>query len=233
MKITSIFTLFSVPIFAILTSISLDALSVIPCTIQFPEKISRVPTIRIYCGGKIIPSTIDQTSKTLTFSVPKYGNQDQFKLLVTETIDFSFYLSKYQPKTNNTAAYVKLRDGQPYYLFTFTNLPVSEGDKGGVSYKWHIDKVTNHDKNNKISDDAIILCMPPDWIHSMSNTNAFELPTISIKSAVLESSSSEKEFFERAVKFQLAAIDSDTMHDPSADVIKQEQNRIMIAAPTA
>jgi hypothetical protein len=232
MKITSIFTLFSVPIFAILTSISLDALSVIPCTIQFPEKISKVPTIRIYCGGKIIPSTIDQTSKTLTFSVPQYTHQEQFKLLVTETIDFSFYLSKYQPKDNNTAAYVKLKDGQPYYLFTFTSLPDLEGNDTS-SYKWHIDKVTNQDKNNKIPDDAIILCMPPDWIHSMSNTNSFELPTIAIKSAILASHQSEKEFFERAVKLQLAAIDSDTMHGCSADVIKQQQNRIMIAAPTA
>ena len=233
MKITSIFTLFSVPIFAILTSISLDALSVIPCTIQFPEKISKVPTIRIYCGGKIIPSTIDQTSKTLTFSVPQYTHQEQFKLLVTETIDFSFYLSKYQPKDNNTAAYVKLKDGQPYYLFTFTSLPDLEGNKDGSSCIWQIDKVTNRDQNNKIPDDAIILCMPPEWIHSMNNSYAFELPTITIKSTVLESSKSEKEFFERAVKLQLAAIDSDTMHGCSADVIKQQHNRIMIAAPTA
>ena len=118
-------------------------------------------------------------------------------------------------------------------IYRNINRPDQEGNKKEASYRWHIDKVTNHDKDNKIPDDAIILCMPPDWIHSMSNTNAFELPTIAIKSAVLESSSSEKEFFERAVKLQLASIDSDTMHDNAADIVKQEQNRIMIAAPTA
>ena len=231
MKITTIYTLFSVLILTVLTSGSLEALNVVPCTIKFPEKISTVPTIRIYCGGKIIPST--KTDDNLTFCVSIYSQQKQFKLLVTETIDFSFYLSKYQPKeANNTAAYVKLKDGQPYYLFTFTLLP-EETSKGKTSHRWHIDKVTNHDKNNKISDDAIILCMPPDWIHSINNTNAFELPTIMIKPTLFESSSSEKEFFERAVKLQLAAIDSDTMHAGSADVVKQQQNCIMIAAPAA
>jgi len=229
MKIPTIITLFRVSILTILTSASLKALNVIPCTIQFPENISKVPTLRIYCGGKIIPSTIDQSTKTLTFSIPKYGNQEQFRLLVTESIDFSFYLSRYQPQkeANNTAAYVKLKNGQPYYLFTLTLLP-KDAIKEATAYRWHIDKVTNYDKNNKIPDDAIIVCMPPDWIHSMNNINSFELPTITIKSAI-----AEKEFFERAVKLQLAAIDSDTMHAGSADVVKQEQNRIMIAAPTA
>lgn len=233
MKIPIITILFSVSVFIALTSSSLMGLHVIPCTIKFPDTISKVPTLRMYCGGKIIPSTVDQSSKTVIFSIPKYALQEQFKLLVTEAIDFSFYLSKYQPaETNNTAAYVKLKDGQPYYLFTFTNLPNALGAPEESSYRWHIDRITNQDKGNKISDDAIILCMPPDWIQSMEN-NAIELPTIVIKSTLSESGSAEKKFFEQAVRLQLAAIDSDTLHAGPPDAIKQEQNRIVIAAPTA
>ena len=50
---------------------------------------------------------------------------------------------------------------------------------------------------------------------------------------VFELSGSEKAFYEQAVRLQLAAIDSDTLHSMgSTQIMKQEQNRIMIAAPT-
>ncbi len=237
MKITFIYTLFSVLILSTVTTPTMQAYSIIPGTIQFPQNISKTPTTRVYHGGEIRQCTIDQDKRTITFNIPKYPQQSQFHVLFTETIDFSYYTSKYQTSTNNTAAYVKLKDQQPYLLFTLTLIPKITKTKDGdslVTHTWHIDKVTNRDKNNKIPDDAIIICLDPDWIHSMKSYNSFEFPTILIKQNIFELSGSEKAFYEQAVRLQLAAIDSDTLHSTSSQqIMKQEQNRIMIAAPTA
>ncbi len=245
-QISRIYTL-SVLILSLLTSICLQAPSILPCTIQFPQMISNTPTIRVYHGGEIRQSSVDQGIKTITFNILKYPQQSEFHVVITESIDFASYSSKYQTNENNTAAYIKLKTGQPYLLFTLTLIPKraptqasheatpGKQDNGNQpSYSWHISKVTNQDGDNKIPDDAIIVCMRPDWVHSMQSDNSFELPTIKIKSNIVEQSGSEKAFYEQAVRLQLAAIDSDTLHGASSEqLIKQDQNRIMIAAPTA
>ncbi len=230
MKTRCIYAFFSVLVLGLVTSFTAQAYNIIPCTIQFPQNIAKIPTIRVYHEGEIRTCTIDQDKKTITFNVPNYPHQRQFHVLCTEMIDFASYTSKYQPATSNTASHIKLKDEQSYFLFTLTLVP----KKGAPSnYTWHIDTITNSDPNNKIPDDAIIICVRPDWIHSMSGDNSFELPSIQIKSNVFELSGSEKAFYEQAVRLQLAAIDSDTLHSiGSQQVMRQEQNRIMIAAPT-
>ncbi len=119
MKTVSFYAILVLLISGVLTSSIAFGHSLIMCTIQFPQSVPTVPTMRIYCGGRIIASSVDQKNKAITFNVPKYTQQFRFNLLITEKIDFAFSSSKYQSAPHNTASYIKLPDDQPY---TFYNL---------------------------------------------------------------------------------------------------------------
>ncbi len=229
------FSLLVLLISALLASISLESASLMLGTIRFPQFIHMVPTIRIYCGGRIIPSSIDQKNKTISFSIPKYGQQFHFTMLVTEKVSFAQAVSPYQPATNNTAAYLKLEPGQSYKFYSLLLVPELTGDneQAQLRYTWRIQNEPL-DTTLKIPDDAIIICYPPDWIADIHATNNFELPTIEITPNVLKLCGSEQSFYEKSTQIMLASLDSDTMHAlQDKQPIKQQENRITIAAPAA
>ena len=236
MRILTIFSLLVLLISGIFSSANLNSASLMMGTIQFPQSIKTVPTLRVYCGGRIVPSTIDQENKSVSFSIPRYAQQFHFNLLIAEKINFALSSSKYQSGNHNTAAYMKLEENQPYKLYSLLLVPqFADGVKDTkLRYTWQIKNESIHHKDLKIPDDAIILCYNPDWIAGIQGSNAFELPTIEISPNILELSGSEKTLHDRSTQIMLAALDSDTMHATQNDQqIKQEENRITIAAPTA
>jgi len=233
MNFRSIILLVS-PILLFLTS-SLGAYNLMMGTIQFPSSIATVPQVRIYHSGKIIKGTIDHTNKTITFTLPKYNNsQIHYSLVVTESIEFALSATKNNP--HNTIQYIKIPDGQDYKLYTLLLVPQfgQAGDSNGrPTYRWKI--IEDRARfDNRVPDDAIIVCYEPSWIQELHGETGFELPTLNVKSNVVALSGSAEKFYDRSTKFLLAAIDSDTMH--SADTqqtIKHVENRVMIAAPVA
>lgn len=223
-------------ILSTLSSNSSLATSLIMGNIQFPQSLGTVPTLRIYCGGHIIASSIDQKNKTLSFSIPKYGQQFHYSILVTEKISFARNSSKYQAGESNTAAFMRLDPGQPYKLYSLLLVPDldQEDKKAAMKYVWRIKNETIYHKDLKVPDDAIVICCNPEWISHLRPQNGFELPTITITENITEQSPSLNGVGDLSAKIMLAALDSDPLHAMQKErPIKQKDNRITIAAPTA
>lgn len=216
------------------TMTSLHCASLMLGTIRFPQSLKMVPTIRIYCEGRIIPCSLDQKNKIISFSVPRYGQKSHFNLLITEKVSFAHTSSKYQSASNNTAAYLKLEQGQPYKLYSLLLVPELSGtnDDTQLRYTWRIKNESIQDL--KVPDDAIIVCCDPVWITGIHGNNSFELPIIDIHQNVLQLCGSEQSFYDKSMQIMLASLDSDTMHAiQEQQPIKQEENRVTIAAPSA
>jgi hypothetical protein len=236
MNTTKRFSLLVLLISTTLTSLSLYAGSLMLGTIRFPSSIKTVPTVRIYCGGRIIPCTIDQQNKTVSFNIPKYGQQFHFNLLIAEKISFAQANSKYQTENTNTAAYLKLETGQPYKLYSLLLVPEFSDDSkdAQLRYRWHIKNESIVHQDLKIPDDAIIVCYNPEWVADLQGFNAFELPTIEITPNILSLCGSEQSFQSRSAQIMLASLDTDTLHaTQSKQSILLNDNRITIAAPAA
>ena len=219
------------PILCILTS-SISAYNLLMGTIQFPSTLASIPNVRIYHSGKIVKGKVDNTNRTITFSIPKYNNsQIRYSLVVTESIEFAMpKATKLSENPSNIIQYIKIPDGQDYKLYTLLLVPrfSDTGSPGKPSYQWRIlnDRARF---NNKIPDDTIIVIFDPAWVDSLQSDNATELPTITVTQDL-----SSEMLYEKSAQLLLAAIDSDTMHDAnSQERVKIEQNRIMIAAPVA
>ncbi len=205
-------------------------------TIRFPSTITTVPTIRIYCGGRIVSSSIDQKNKTISFSIPKYAQQFHFNIIIAETVSLAKVASKYQTMPNNTAAYYKLEQGQPYKFYSLLLVPEfsGENEQAQLRYSWHIKNEVIYHDDLKIPDNTIIIRYNPNWISGIHGTNNFELPTIEVMPNVLQLCGSEQSFYEKSTQIMLASLDFDTMHArQDKQPMKQQENRITIAAPTA
>lgn len=217
-----------------LSSQTAFAHSLLMGTIQFPQSLSTVPTIRVYCAGKIIPCSVDQKTKTLTFSIPKYAQQHHFNLVITEKVRFGFSPTKYEDKPANTPSYLKLEQKQPYLYYSLLLTPeFTESESAQLTYRWRI-RPESLSTERKIPDDAIIVCCDANWIAGIDSSNSFEFPTIEIKPDLLELAGSQEKLREASARLMLAALDSDTMHAlATPQEMKQDKNRITIAAPTA
>lgn len=203
-------------------------------TIQFPQSVDTVPTIRIYCAGKIIPCSVDQKNKTLTFNIPKFTQQHHFNLVITEKIGFGYAPTKYEDKPSNTPSYLTLEQKQPYLLYSLLLTPeFSDAQDAQFRFRWRVRPETLA-ADRKIPDDAIIVCCDANWIAGIDSANSFEFPKIEIKPNLLELAGSQEQLRQASARLMLAALDSDTMHATQAPLeVKQDKNRITIAAPTA
>jgi hypothetical protein len=222
------------PILCILTS-SINGYNLMLGTIQFPKTMKTVPNVRIYYSGKIVSGKIDKSDKSISFSIPKYSqNQMRYTLLVTESIEFATPKATETP--GNIIEHMRIPSGNDYKLYTLLLVPRFSDDPAAQSkpnYHWRI--LPDQAHGNKIPDDALILILDPKWIETVEGENSFELPTIKLKPNVVELSGSAENFYDKSAQLLLAAIDSDTIHGSvhSDESIKQEKNRITIAAPVA
>ncbi len=157
-------------------------------------------------------------------------------MLIAEKVTFAPASSKYQSKKNNTAAYLKLEAGQPYKFYSLLLVPELDEKSGDTKlrYTWRIKDEYIYHEDLKIPDDAIIVCYKPEWITNIRGTDAFELPIIEVSPRVLELCGSEQSFKKESAQIMLASLDSDTLHAiQDKQSIRQEDNRITIAAPMA
>ena len=208
------------------------AQSIIMGTIQFPHDIPSVPQVRIYYSGKIIPCCVDHERKLLTFNLPKFGQNFRYCFVITPSIDFAM-----TPKSDGKPMieYMRLAHGQDYKMFTLLLVPqVKQADDPDQSlrYGWRVKPDLILNREQKIPDDAVIVCLDPSWIDSMKGSNEFELPTLSLRSDLSAVCGSYEQFYTQTMHIMLSVMDSDTFHAvDTKQSIKHVQNRIMIAPP--
>ncbi len=235
MRIVSISTLLVLLISGMLTSRITEASTLVLGTIQYPSTLKALisPT-RIYCNGKIASCSVDQQNKNISFFLPRYDSQYSFKLLIVDprSIEWKNYQSKYQTEATNTISYRKLKEGDPYKLYTLLLVPeISSGEGKHIKYSWRIRQELLHDKEQRIPDDAIVLHTDPHWISHLDGSKGLEF-TVYMKKNVIELAGSEVEFRQKMNEIWAATLDSDTVHAPETQLaMKQVNNRIIIAAP--
>ncbi len=219
------------PILALVAS-SIQAYNLLLGSIQFPKTLSTIPQVRIYHSGKIIKCEVDQINKMITFGITQYSqSQIRYPLMITESIEFALS-NKTKNDSNNTIQYIRVPHDQDYKFYTLLLVPQFNPNNVMPTYHWKIinDRIRF---NNKIPDDAIIICIDPAWVDDLHTDNGFALPTVTIKSDILSICGSYNKFMDKSAQMLLAAIDSDTMHSNTEQTIKLQENRLMIAAPAA
>lgn len=196
--------------------------SLFMCTIQFPEKLKEIPSLRAYFTGKVLPPEVDQTAKKVSFSLNQDRTSSFFCLLVTESSNIDF-----KTKDGNTIEHLKLKDPtQPYVCYTL-ELVNEQG-----AYKWLIKEI-KLGSNGEIPDSCIIMCYNPLYIDHLEGGSAIELPKIVVKNNLLELIGGSQAVQDHAAELLLSALDLDAIHAKPAPVIQvHHQAKTVLALTT-
>ncbi|MGB8367202.1 MAG: hypothetical protein WCD44_02480 [Candidatus Babeliales bacterium] len=220
-----------------ITMSSLHARSLVMGIIQFPRLLKKAPSIRIYYGGKIINSHAHEDTPKVTFEVSKNNRQTIFYLLVTEYIQYQVKKCNNSTWASNTIDYLQLPKEQAYKFYRLELLPdtlepidpfpkQAQAEKN-KTYHWQV-KEEQLPTTGKIPDETIVACYFPEAIVITNGGNKLELPPITIKRNILEQMGSEEKLHEESIKLQIASLDTDTIHAPTKQEIKQGQQRTLI-----
>lgn len=183
--------------------------------IQFPKTLTSIPDIRIYYSGQRIKCETQQESKRITFAIPDSTQKNQFKILITDNVEFA---SEY-----NIIKYLKVRHNTPYkfYLATLVQQTIplcslEQLDNEGVSSKniltWHIQEYPNALEKERIPDDTIIICLKASYIEKLDGSNETMLPIIKIRPDIIKLAGSEQRIHDQANELILSLLDYDTIH---------------------
>jgi len=197
-------------------------------TIQFPNIISHMPIPRIYFAGKTIPCDVHKGEKKITFDLLKYKSTTEFYLLITESIT---HVLKKNPLIvpMHTIDYITIPHEQTYKLY---HLMLIEDPTQLDTYTWQIIPQLLSEHSSRLPDETIIVLYMPEYVQTVSGGNTLELPSIIIKSDVIDLAGSEDALLDQSIRLQMAGLNSDTIHSPLKQAIKQIGHRTLIA-PTA
>jgi len=205
-------------------------------SIQYPQIIEKVPTIRIYRGGNKIKSEVNDEGKKLNFSIFASSYQTKFYVLLSEKIDFV--------TEKGVVLYLKVPSMSPYKLYelelvksdVFSDVATdTQGIKheSKVVYRWEI-REEMLPGNGKIPDDAVIVYQNPAHISGLDGdyagevgAAAYDLPKIVIRSDLLDIVGSEKELHDLSDKQLLSAIDFDPLHTAITQEISHKAKTIV------
>jgi hypothetical protein len=195
-------------------------------TIQFPRELQELPEVRMYhCGHKIKPEYHD-TNKYISFAIPGDRQRFYFDLIITPTIGYKLH-------EHNTIRYLTIPPDQPYkwYRILLVKKVRSESKKGEsvVSpYGWEIHKLFfGYGSDRRIPDDAIIICYNPDFVEDLKGGNAIDLPTVLIKSNIVDLVGSEHSLHEKSIEMLLSSLDFNTLHATIEQEIHHVQKTIV------
>lgn len=198
-------------------------------SIQFPSALELLPSLRIYYAGKKISTELDEDANRILFSIPEQKNRTLFYVVVTPKIKFV--------SNENTIEYLKLISGLPYKFYVIelntteeitqkkrVKFSLTSNDQlipcsTNTKYSWTIKELTNLPAG-RIPDETIIICFDPTYIQKLEGGNAIEFPRIVVKPDLLKLVGSEAKFHELSTKWFLAALDTDTIHEPPSSEIK-------------
>jgi hypothetical protein len=206
------------------------------CSIQFPEKLKEIPSLRAYFAGKVIPAEVDQTAKKVSFSLSQERTSSFFCILITEASNIDF-----KTKDGNTIEHLKLKDSsQPYVCYTLElvseYLPTDESTPAGtpkqMAYKWIIKEIKLGGAG-EIPDSCVILCYNPLYIDHLEGGSTIELPKLVVKNNLLELMGGSQAVQDHAAQLLLSALDLDAIHAKPTPVIQvHHQAKTVLALTT-
>lgn len=180
-------------------------------SIQFPSVLEMVPSIRVYYSGRKISCETDELGKKITFNIPEYKQRTFFYLLIAPSIEFGSH--------ENTVPFLKLQKNCPHKFFGMELVKVETQDKKKkkttpFEYTWIVRELALNLADGRIPDDTIIVRYHPDYIQSIEGGNMVEFPKIVIRSDILKLTGSEAKLHDISTRWFLAALHTDTIHDP-------------------
>lgn len=185
-------------------------------SIQFPKNISAVPDIRIYCSGQKIKCETNQDLKRITFAIPDVAYKTNFKLLITDNLEFA---SEY-----NVVKYLKVSENASYKFYQLnliTSIPhlCSLEQPFELDFNcqpspksWQIRELRSCLDKGRIPDDTIIVCCKSSYIDHLDGSNATTLPVIKIRPDIVQVVGSEKKLHELSDELIISLLDYDTIH---------------------
>jgi len=194
-------------------------------SMQFPHTVHSLPVPCVYWMGKKIPCEVHEATKRVTFDFPKGNHIKDFFVLVTESIGYK--LKKHKGQDQQTIDYINVMANQEYKLYKLS-LTTQTDEHEQLSYCWDI-KQLSLDITRRIPDATIIVLSNPDYVENLEGGNELTLPTIQMKTDMIERAGSEQQLQEDAILLQLASIDSDTLHAPLKHVVKHIGHRTLVA----
>jgi len=232
-------------IFSILATAptGLFARSLLMGNVQFPYTIKKMSPIRVYYAGKIIHSHSHEIGvPKVTFEIPRGKRQNRFYILITEEISYQLKDLLELNSKQNTVDYLKVIPNQSYKFYVldliqdtplFDQSTSIEALKNKnitsttPTYHWEI-REELLPESGEIPDATIVICYFPEFIAGLKGGSNLELPTIVLRSDMLERAGSQEKLYEESIKLQLASINSDTIHAPTKCETKSDQQRMLI-----
>ena len=218
----------------------LFARSLLMGTVQFPHIIDQLLPRRVYYAGKIVRSDID--ARRMLFEIPRGTRQNRFYILITEEISYQLKDLLEPDGKQNTIDYLKVIPDQTYKFYVLDLIqdipPFNQStsiatlkNKNLVSttptYHWEI-REELLPETGEIPDAAIIICYFPEFVAGLKGGSNLELPTIVLRSDMLERAGSQDKLYEESIKLQLSSINSDTIHAPTKCETRSDKQRMLI-----
>lgn len=226
-------------------------------TIQFPDSIGSVPSIRVYRGGHKILCETDEDSKKITLTIPREPREEAFYLLVSESIQFHQIEPEQEGTMQNTISYFRVPKGKPYTLYKLTLVCESQeqkeeplqtykhlfekdasehfgtkSPKKQAAYHWSITQESLPNDSRRIPDNAIIVNYYPTLVETIAGGTKFELPTIKMKNNLLELVGSEKELQELSDSLLLTCLDVEPLHATIQQKVRFGKLHTLVAPTT-
>ena len=185
-------------------------------SIQFPKTVAIVPDIRIYYSGQRIKCETNHDLKRVTYAIPDIAHKSQFKILITDNLEFA---AEY-----NVIKYLKVRENAPYKFYqvelaqsnpilcSLEPQPEHATNCPDNKTAWHIREYRNALDKGRIPDDTVIICCKSSYIDHLETSNAAALPTIKIRPDIIQVAGSEKQLHEIADELIISLLDYDTIH---------------------
>jgi len=196
-------------------------------TFQFPQTILSVPVPRIYHMGKTIPCEVHEGTKKVTFDLPKQKDTHRFFLVITESIKYE--LKKNDFLEQQTVDYIYVPAGRPYKYYELKLTGLKKENEESKKLGWKIKERQLALSTHRIPDEAIVVLYSPEYIDGLTGGTSLELPVITIKPDVVDLAGSAENLYENSIKLQLASLNSDTIHIPLKQAVKQFGQRTLIA----
>jgi hypothetical protein len=188
-------------------------------SIQFPTTLERIPGIRIWHEGKILPVELDHGLAKLSFEVAVERGRASFYLVVTDGITIE--------AQDNTIRYFRISPGASYKIYFIERVRLQV--EGTLSYRWIVHEV--HIPLVRLPDDALIVYCPAHYVQEVvASTSSLELPKIVIKPDLIEQLGSPLALYDAFIKVQLQAINFDAMHDTIVKRVKVDASPKTIIA---
>ena len=219
--------IFKINLLILLSFFSMQASSpytVLPCTIEFPQSVEKVPQICVYQSGERFTCEIDHEGKRACFILPADKLCTTFHLVITDGLSFE--------AQDNTVQCLKINPKHSYKFYEMELIKATQKQTSPDKKKQNTDHwiVTEHKLvDGKIPDEAIIVLLNANYIQHLRADRGFELPAIVVKKNVLSIAGSEKKLQDKAIELLLTSLDYNPLHETIKAHTKQDKQKVIIA----